>query len=353
MPRCSHSRYVLYGAIPRAETKSDPNCPTLPDPVLITGAGGFIGSHLTELCVRQGLKVKAFVHYNAEGRWGWLEDSACRDDIEIVAGDIRDFDSVQGAMSGCRTVLHLAALIGIPYSYASPLAYLKTNVEGTYNVLQSARALDLAAIAIASTSETYGSAQYAPIDEKHPVSSQSPYAASKASADQLALSYHRSFGLPVRIFRPFNAYGPRQSARAFIPTVISQALAQDSVVRLGSLHPTRDYTYVEDVARGIVEIAACESCIGSATNIGSNDEVSMGDLARRILALLNSKAAIESDADRVRPEKSEVERLVCDNSKLAEATGWEPSWSLDAGLLETIDWIRRNLDRYKPDQYSV
>ncbi len=336
-----------------AKKETESAVPNLPGPVLITGAGGFIGSHLTELCATLGLKVKAFVHYNAESRWGWLEESPCRSDVEVIAGDIRDFDSVHGAMSGCETVLHLAALIGIPYSYASPLAYLKTNVEGTYNVLQSARMLNLGIIAIASTSETYGGAQYAPIDEKHPVSAQSPYAASKAAADQLALSYHRSFGLPVKIFRPFNTYGPRQSARAFIPSVVAQALANESVVRLGSLRPTRDYTYVADVARGIIEVAACDAFVGEAVNIGSNDEVSMGDLARRILALLNSKAAIETDPERVRPESSEVDRLACDNTKLTDATCWRPSRSLDEGLRETIDWVHRNLNRYKPELYSI
>lgn len=325
----------------------------LSSPILVTGAGGFIGSHLTELCVERGYKVKAFVHYNSNNRWGWLDQSSVKDDIEVISGDIRDYDSVRRAMDGCKTVLHLAALIGIPYSYVSPLAYVRTNVEGTYNIVESARVLGVERVAVTSTSETYGTAQYVPINEKHPAVGQSPYAATKVGADQLALSYHRSFDLPVWVVRPFNTYGPRQSARAFIPTVISQMLAGKTTLKLGNLAPTRDLTYVKDTAAGFLSIIAADALVGTATNTGMNAEISMGDLLKKIAKLAGKDVAIKTDAERVRPGKSEVERLWCDNERIRTHTDWKPAYTLDTGLEETIEWIRGHLDGYKPDAYNV
>ena len=326
---------------------------TIPSPVLITGAGGFIGSHLAELFVEQGLQTRAFVHYNSQGCWRWLDESAARKDIQVIAGDIRDYDAVSRAMRGCKSVLHLAALIGIPYSYVSPLAYVKTNIEGTYNILESARNLGLENIVITSTSETYGSAQRIPIDENHPASAQSPYAASKVAADSLALSYHRSFNLPVKIARPFNTYGPRQSARAIIPTIISQILLGDQKLRLGNLNPTRDLTFVKDTVRGILSIAASDELIGAATNIGTGHEIAIGDLVLKIAELMKVKLTIESDPQRVRPESSEVDRLCGDASKLRETTGWMPQHSLDQGLSETIDWLKGHQAFYRPEMYAL
>lgn len=326
---------------------------SLPGPVLVTGAGGFIGSHLTEHCVEQGLEVRAFVHYNSGSRWGWLEQSSCRGDIEVVAGDIRDFDSVSRAMKGCRTVFHLAALIGIPYSYRSPQAYIRTNVEGTYNVLEAARSLALDRVVVTSTSETYGTAQYVPIDEEHPANAQSPYAATKVAADQLALSYHRSFELPVHIVRPFNTYGPRQSARAFIPTVATQILAGYRKIRLGTLSPTRDLTFVVDTARAFMAIAESDDLLGKPTNIGMGKEIAMGDLAARIVRIIGADVEITSESERIRPAASEVERLFCGSDRLRQHSSWEPGFSLDEGLERTITWIRENLDSYKPDRYST
>ena len=321
--------------------------------ILITGAGGFIGSHLVELCVKEGYVVKAFVHYNSMNRWGWLEDSQCKDEIEVVSGDIRDYDSVFSALKGCDTVFHLAALIGIPYSYVSPLAYIRTNIEGTYNVLQAARELSTKNILITSTSETYGTAQYVPIDEKHPMVGQSPYSATKIGADQLALSFYRSFDLPVKVVRPFNTYGPRQSARAVIPTIITQILEGNEEINLGNCTPTRDLTYVEDTARGFVAIAQANNLVGEVTNIGTNSEISIGDLARLIASLMDKEIRIAEDTQRVRPGKSEVERLLCDNTKIRELTGWEPKYMLEEGLGKTISWIKKSRRFYKPDRYNV
>ena len=323
--------------------------------ILITGATGFIGSHLAELCVHQGYKVIAFDRYNPNNQWGWLENSDCKNDMEVILGDIRDYDSVSKAMDGCSAVFHLAALIGIPYSYESPLAYIRTNVEGTYNVLEAAKNLELEQVLITSTSETYGTAQYVPIDEKHPIVGQSPYSATKISADQLAISYYRSFNLPVKIVRPFNTYGPRQSARAIIPTIISQLLNGKQSIKLGNIFPTRDLTYVADTCSAFLDIFKSDPLIGNVTNIGMNSEISIGDLADLIANLMDMDIAIESSEERVRPDKSEVERLVCDNSLLVNHTSWKPAYNLEQGIIEVIEWMKKpeNLNMYKPKQYNV
>ena len=321
--------------------------------VLITGAGGFIGSHLTEKCVELGYKVKAFVHYNSKNNWDWLENSLCKKDIEVISGDIRDFDSVSDAMKGCNEVFHLAALIGIPYSYVSPLAYIRTNVEGTYNILEAARKQNLSNIIVTSTSETYGTAQYVPIDEKHPMVGQSPYSASKIGADQMAISYFRSFDLPVKIVRPFNTYGPRQSARAIIPTIISQILSGQTNLKLGNTTPTRDLTFVKDTANGFLEIAKSSKLNGEVTNIGMNEEISVGDLANLIAEIIGEKITIQSDEQRVRPTNSEVERLMCNNEKIKKNTSWKAQYDLKKGLTETISWLKDNLQSYKADIYNV
>ena len=320
--------------------------------VLITGSGGFIGSHLTELIVEKGYNVKAFVRYNSSNTWGWLEESPIKNNVEIITGDIRDFDSVKSSLLNCDSVFHLAALIGIPYSYVSPLAYIKTNLEGTYNILQASRELSLENIIITSTSETYGTAQYVPIDEKHPLVGQSPYSASKIAADQLAISYNRSFNLPVKIVRPFNTYGPRQSARAVIPTIISQLL-NEKPLKLGNLSPTRDLTFVKDTAEGFLEISKNNTLNGEIINIGMNEEISIGDLADKIAFLLNKELIIENDLQRVRPEKSEVERLHCNNSKIISKTKWHPKYNLDSGLKETIAWMKVHPNTYKSEIYNV
>jgi NAD dependent epimerase/dehydratase len=321
--------------------------------ILITGAGGFIGSHLTELMVRKGFTVKAFVHYNSTNQWGWLESSDCKNSIEVISGDVRDYDSVYAAMKGCDTVFHLAALIGIPYSYVSPLAYIKTNIEGTYNICQSARELNVGNVLITSTSETYGSAQFVPIDENHPMVGQSPYSASKIGADHLALSFYRSFDLPVKIVRPFNTFGPRQSARALIPTVITQVLSGANSINLGNVTPTRDFTFVEDTAKGFFEIGNSDKLIGEITNIGMGNEISINDLVEMIGVLMNKKIGIDTDAARVRPEKSEVERLFCNNEKIKKMTNWAPDYNLESGLRETITWLEKNINQYKPGIYNV
>ena len=325
------------------------------DKIFITGATGFIGSHLSEYCVQEGFEVVSFDRYNPNNHWGWLEDSEFKDDMEVILGDIREYDSVLKAMQGCDTVFHLAALIGIPYSYVSPLAYLRTNVEGTYNVLEAARNLKLEQVLITSTSETYGSAQYVPIDEKHPSVGQSPYSASKIAADQLAVSYFRSFDLPVKIVRPFNTYGPRQSARAVIPTIITHLLSGMKEIRLGNLNPTRDLTFVKDTCKGFLEIYSAEGLFGEVTNVGMNKEISIGELAMLIAQLLDIDAIISMDNERVRPENSEIDRLVCNNSKLRKNTNWEPEYAIEEGLLETINWLQdpKNLNQYKNDIYNV
>jgi NAD dependent epimerase/dehydratase len=319
--------------------------------VLVTGAGGFIGSHLAERLTELGYDVRAFVRYNSGSNWGWLEKSPYLSKIEIYAGDIRDYDSVRKAMQGCKEVFHLAALIGIPYSYDSPLAYIKTNIEGTYNILENARLFCLENVVITSTSETYGTAQFVPISEKHPLVGQSPYSASKIAADQLALSYWLSFQLPVKIVRPFNTYGPRQSSRAIIPTIISQILSGKTNLNLGNITPTRDLTFVYDTVDGFINIAQTTKLIGEVTNVGNSSEISVETLALEIARLCNVKIKLQTSEERKRPSQSEVKRLFCDNSKIMEKTKWRPRYSLDQGLLHTIDWIRQNINYYKPDMY--
>jgi len=321
--------------------------------ILVTGAGGFIGSHLTELLVEKGFNVRAFVHYNSWNKWGWLDTTAVKNKVEIITGDIRDYDSVLEAMRGCDTVFHLAALIGIPYSYVSPQAYIKTNIDGTYNVLQSARQLGIEKIMVTSTSETYGTAQYVPIDEKHPMVGQSPYSATKIAADQLSISYYNSFNLPVKIVRPFNTYGPRQSARAIIPTVISQILNGKTTIKLGNLNPTRDLTFVKDTVKGFYQIAESEGLFGEITNIGMSEEITIGNLVKLIAELIGTEVEILSDEQRIRPDKSEVERLFCDNTKIKTNTSWTPDYNLKSGLTETIDWIGNNLSYFKSEIYNV
>jgi dTDP-glucose 4,6-dehydratase len=321
--------------------------------ILVTGAGGFIGSHLSELLVNEGYSVKAFVRYNSKNNWGWLESSSIKNNIEIITGDIRDFDSVSNALKECDAVFHLAALIGIPYSYISPKAYIDTNITGTYNILQASKELGLAQVLITSTSETYGTAQYVPIDENHPMVGQSPYSASKIAADQLAISFYRSFNIPIKIVRPFNTFGPRQSARAIIPTVISQILSGKQKLSIGNLTPTRDLTFVRDTCKGFLEIYKSKNLLGEVTNIGMCQEISVIDLVKKIGSLTHFEINIETDVNRVRPDDSEVERLVCNNKKLIHNTAWQPDYDLDKGLIETIEWLKDNMDKYKTDIYNV
>lgn len=321
--------------------------------ILITGAAGFIGSHLTELCIEQGYEVKAFIRYNSRNNWGWLEKSEIKNEIEVVTGDIRDYDSVYNAVKKCDAVFHLAALIGIPYSYISPKAYIDTNINGTYNILQSSKELKVEQVLVTSTSETYGTAQYVPIDEKHPLVGQSPYSASKIAADQLAISYYRSFNLPIKIVRPFNTYGPRQSARAIIPAVISQILSGKKTIKLGNLMPTRDLTFVKDTCKGFLEIYKSDKLFGEITNIGMNEEISIGSLVNLISELLGIDIMIETETQRARPESSEVGRLLCNNTKIKGNTGWKPDYNLKKGLKETINFIKGNMDIFKPYIYNV
>lgn len=323
--------------------------------VLVTGAGGFIGSHLTEDLVRSGFTVRAMVHYNSRNHWGWI-DNLPKDivaDLEVLAGDIRDPFLVRKAVSGCDVVYHLAALIPIPYSYVAPASYIETNIMGLLNVMQACLNEGVTRLVHTSTSETYGTAQYVPIDEKHPLVAQSPYAASKIAADKLAESYYLSFGLPVSVIRPFNTFGPRQSARAVIPTIISQALNGARSVRLGSLSPVRDFTYVKDTARGFMAVAGSDDSIGKVTNIGQGRGITIGELGKRVLSLCGSSACIDFDIERARPEKSEIFELVCDNTKAAQALGWRPEYSLEKGLQETIEWIRGNTHFYKHMIYNL
>ena len=321
--------------------------------ILITGATGFVGSHLAELCVKKGFEVIAFDRYNPNYNLGWLEKSKYKDDINFVFGDIRDYDSVLKTMKGCKIVFHLAALIGIPYSYLSPQAYLKTNVEGTYNILESSKHLDIEQTIITSTSEVYGTAKYIPIDEKHPISAQSPYSASKISADQLAISYYNSFQLPIKIIRPFNVYGPRQSSRAVIPSIIIQALNNKKEIKLGNVEPSRDFTYVTDTCNAFLDILKIKNLFGNTLNVGSNNEYSIENIAKKILVKLNSKANIKKEAQRTRSIKSEVVRLVCDNSKFLKYTQWKPKIKIEKGLDRTINWFREFKDLFKHDVYHV
>ena len=323
--------------------------------VLVTGADGFIGSHLVEELVIRGYKVKAFVMYNSFNTWGWIDTfpKELLDEIEIFTGDVRDPNAVRTAMSDCDAVFHLAALIAIPYSYYAPDAYVDTNIKGTLNVLQAARDLGTKRVLVTSTSEVYGTAQYVPIDEKHPFQGQSPYSATKIGADRLAESFFRSFDLPVTIVRPFNTYGPRQSARAVIPTIIMQLLAGKTAIKLGLLTPTRDFNYVKDTANGFIEIYKSGSTIGEEINIATQNEVSIGELAKKLIAQINPAAKIICDEQRIRPEKSEVNRLLGCNEKIKKLTNWQPQYSIDQGLESTIDFIRNNLNKYKTDIYNI
>ena len=319
--------------------------------LLITGACGFIGSHLTEMCVEQGYSVTAFDRYNSENHWGWLENSKYKSEIQVILGDIRDYDSVLKASKNIDAVMHLAALIGIPYSYDSPLAYIRTNIEGTYNILQASREREIDNILITSTSETYGSAQTKAIDENHPKVGQSPYSATKIAADQLATSFHRSFDMPVKIVRPFNTYGPRQSSRAIIPNITSQLLHSNKL-KLGNLEPTRDFTFVTDTCSAFLEILDCPKLIGQEVNIGMNEEISIEQLAYKIARILGKEFEIEGQELRKRPSKSEVERLNCNNKKILELTNWSPKYNLDSGLSETIEWLKE-YSSTKMGEYNV
>ena len=327
--------------------------------ILVTGADGFIGSHLVEHLASEGRQVRAFVLYNSLGSRGWLDSASFDGNVEFVAGDIRDSQSVLGAMQGCQVVLHLAALISIPYSYQAPDSYLDTNVRGTMNVLQAARDLQVEKVVHTSTSEVYGTARFVPITEEHPLQGQSPYSASKIAADQMATAYFSSFGVPVAIMRPFNTYGPRQSARAIIPTVISQIAAGARVLRLGALHPTRDFSFVGDTVRAFVATAQADAAVGEVINIGGNFEISIGDTARLIAEVMGVKVSVELDAGRLRPQSSEVERLWAENSKARRLLDWEPEFGgregLRCGLEKTVAWFRdeRNLRLYRPAEYSV
>jgi NAD dependent epimerase/dehydratase len=322
--------------------------------VLVTGAAGFIGSHLVERLLGEGAKVRAFVHYNSRNHWGHLEDLLPhqRQDVEIISGDLRDAVRVDGAVDGVEVVFHLGALIAIPYSYVAPQDVVMTNVLGTLNVLEAARRHGTHRVVHTSTSEVYGTAQYVPIDERHPLVGQSPYAASKIGADQIALSYQLSFQLPVAIARPFNTYGPRQSARAVIPAIIVQALTQKHVM-LGATFPTRDLNFVADTVDGFLKIAETDAAVGEVVNLGSGREVSVGDVAAAIIRLVGRDIPVVFDANRIRPDASEVERLLADASKAKTLVGWEPRHSLDEGLRATVDWIRQHLDQYKPAVYAV
>lgn len=320
--------------------------------VLVTGAGGFIASHLAERLVELGADVRSMVHYNALGTWGWLDDSPLARQMQVFAGDIRDRDSVRAAVEGREVVFHLAALIAIPYSYSAPSSYVETNITGTLNVLQAVRESGAARMVHTSTSETYGTARYAPIDEGHPLQGQSPYSASKIGADKMAEAYYRSFGVPVVTVRPFNTFGPRQSARAVIPTIITQLLAGQEL-RLGSLHPTRDLNYVANTVDGFLRAAETDAALGQVINLGSGREISIGDLAQLIAGLMGVEFRLHSETQRVRPEKSEVERLIADNRLARSLLGWEPRVSLEEGLEKTIAWIKTHSERYRADQYVI
>jgi NAD dependent epimerase/dehydratase len=323
--------------------------------VLVTGADGFIGSHLTEMLVREGARVRALALYNSFNSWGWLEDIACLERIEVVSGDIRDPHFARKITEKVEVVFHLAALIAIPYSYVAPESYVSTNVGGTLNMLQAARESGVKRFLHTSTSEVYGTARFVPINESHPLQAQSPYSATKIAADALAYSYYSAFDLSVTIVRPFNTYGPRQSARAVIPTIMSQILSGRDVINLGSLHPTRDFNFVEDTCHGFIQLAGCEAAIGEAVNIGSNHEISIGDLVNMIQEVLGSNVTVKTTDERVRPEKSEVERLWCDNTKIQSMTGFQPGVTLQEGLTRTASWLRKpeNLRKYKADIYNV
>lgn len=322
---------------------------------LVTGADGFIGSHLVEYLLEKGYDVKAFTYYNSFNSWGWLDtlEKQKLEQIEIFSGDIRDPNGVREAIKGVDEVFHLAALIAIPFSYHSPDSYVDTNIKGTLNVLQACRDFNISKVLVTSTSEVYGTAQYVPINENHPYQAQSPYSATKIAADRLAESFYRSFNIPISIVRPFNTYGPRQSARAVIPTIITQLLDGKEEIKLGSLTPTRDFNYVKDTVKGFYEIAKSNKTIGEEINIATNTEISIGDLANEIISQINPKAKIICEEQRLRPEKSEVNRLLGDNTKIKRLTNWEQSYTFEEGIKETIEWIKNNLDKYKSDIYNI
>lgn len=323
--------------------------------ILVTGADGFIGSHLVEELVKKGYPVKAFVYYNSFNTWGWLDTlpTEIMKNVEVFQGDIRDSNGVEEAAKGVDAIFHLAALIAIPFSYHSPDTYVDTNIKGTLNVLQAARKHNIGRVFVTSTSEVYGTALYVPIDEKHPFQGQSPYSATKIGADRLAESFYRSFGLPVTIVRPFNTYGPRQSARAVIPTIITQLLAGKTEIKLGSLSPTRDFNYVKDTVNGFISIYESDKTVGEEINIATQKEISIGQLAGELIRQINPKAYIICDEERVRPEKSEVNRLLGCNEKIMRLTNWNPQYSLEEGLRETIDFLKANLNKYKTDIYNL
>lgn len=323
--------------------------------ILVTGADGFIGSHLVELLVREGYQVKALSQYNSFNNWGWLEDVSCIKEIEVLNGDVRDPHYCKHITKDIDTVFHLAALIAIPYSYLAPDSYIDTNIKGTLNICQAALESGVKRVIHTSTSEVYGTAQYVPIDEKHPLQAQSPYSASKIGADAMAMSFFNAFDLPLTIARPFNTYGPRQSARAVIPTIISQIACGKKQIKLGDVTPTRDFNYVADTCRGFLALARCDQAIGQAVNIGSNFEISVGDTLNLIRELMDSDVEFLTDGQRIRPEKSEVFRLWCDNTRIRELTGFEPEYDIRKGLQQTIDWftLPHNLAKYKADIYNV
>lgn len=323
--------------------------------VLVTGADGFIGSHLTEMLLEKGCKVKALSYYNSFNNWGWLEDIHANKNLEIVSGDVRDPHFCKEIVKGADIIFHLAALIAIPYSYVAPDSYIDTNVKGTLNICQAAKENGNIRVIHTSTSEVYGTAQYVPIDEKHPLQAQSPYSASKIGADAIAMSFYNAFNLPLTIARPFNTYGPRQSARAVIPTIITQIANGVKEIKLGDLTPTRDFNFVKDTCRGFIQLAECEKAIGETVNIGSNFEISIGDILANIKKLMNSEVKFLSDEQRQRPANSEVFRLWCDNKKIASLTGFMPEYTIETGLQETISWFLKptNLSKYKSNLYNV
>ncbi len=325
--------------------------------ILVTGADGFIGSHLVEALLEEGCSVKAFVYYNSFNSWGWLDTLSRNqlDRIEIFSGDIRDFNGVAEAVNDIDIIFHLASLIAIPYSYYSPDSYVSTNIKGTLNILQAAKKEKCEKVLVTSTSEVYGTAQYVPIDEKHPFQGQSPYSATKIGADRIAESFYRSFDLPVTIVRPFNTYGPRQSARAVIPTTITQLLSGKNVIELGAIHPTRDLLFVKDTVNGFIEIAKSDRTIGEEINIATQSEISVGDLVDLIIKLTGLEVTIVTDKQRIRPSKSEVERLLGSNKKIQTLTNWSPKYTIETGLIETLNWFKdiNNLKRYKSDIYNL
>lgn len=323
--------------------------------VLVTGADGFVGSHLTELLVTQGYQVKAITQYNSFNNWGWLENVNCKNDIEILSGDIRDLSYCKTISKNVEIIFHLAALIGIPFSYIAPNSYVETNIKGTLNICQASKENGISRLIHTSTSEVYGTAQYVPIDEKHPLQPQSPYSATKIAADAMAMSFYNSFELPVTIARPFNIYGPRQSARAIIPTIITQIATGKKEIKLGDTSPTRDFNYVEDCCRAFIMLAESEKTIGETINIGSNSEISIGETLKMIKELMGSEVSFVNDKQRNRPKKSEVFRLWCNNKKINELVGYKPKINIQDGLKKTIDWITKpeNLRMYKSEIYNV